>query len=126
MSFRPSPCSAVSKNHAGRMFGLPDTIFIRWCTLSMYTPGSSGVPSIAIAEDGSIVHQLALEHARDLEPLRHDVVGDEAARVGGGERGVERRQVLRSQDPRLVREHVQAGTHATAGCGRSSRDSGRR
>ena len=35
MSLAPSPCSAVSKNHGGRMFGAPATTFIRWCTLSM-------------------------------------------------------------------------------------------
>ena len=44
MSLRPSPCSSVSKNHAGRMFGAPETTFIRWWTLSMYTAGSAAVP----------------------------------------------------------------------------------
>ena len=45
MSFIPSPCCAVSKNQAGRMFGAPATTFIRWWMLSMYTAGRSDVPS---------------------------------------------------------------------------------
>ena len=62
-----------------------------------------------LSEHRRIAHQLTLQHVGNLEAFRHDVVGHEPPRVGLAQRGIEGRQVSRTQDPRLVREHVEAG-----------------
>ncbi len=60
-----------------------------------------------LAERRAIVDEHALQHRRHFEPLGHDVVGDELAGVGLGQRGVDLRQVRRLQNPGLVGEDVQ-------------------
>ncbi len=54
MSTRPSPCCAVSKNHAGRLIGAPDTSFEKWWTLSLVTAGSSSVPASSVPNTGAM------------------------------------------------------------------------
>ena len=64
-----------------------------------------------LAKGRRIVHEHALQNRRDLEALGHDVVRDNAFRIGVGQDSVELRQVLSGQDPRLVAEDVKAGMH---------------
>ncbi len=64
-------------------------------------------PSHDFAERRAIVDEHSLQHRRHFEPLGHDVVGDELAGVGLGQRGVDLRQVRRLQNPGLIGEDVQ-------------------
>lgn len=61
------------------------------------------------AEDVRVVHQFALQNRRDLVTLRHHVIGQHAVAPGHRERLLERREVFVADDPRFVRENVQAG-----------------
>ncbi len=54
-----------------------------------------------------IVDELTLQDGGDLEALGHDVEGDDALGVGIGEDPLQLRQFVGSQNPRLVREHMQ-------------------
>ena len=106
---RPSPCSLVSKNHVGRMFGAPDDD-LHQVVHALHVDRRLGLGARHdLAERRAIVDQRALEHGRDLEALGHDVVGDELLRVGFGQRRLDLRQVGRFQNPRLVGQDVEAG-----------------
>ncbi len=55
MSTRPSPCCAVSKNHAGRLTGTPDTILEKWWTLSFVTAGCASLPCASSPKTSGIL-----------------------------------------------------------------------
>ena len=95
MSFSPSPCSLVSKNQAGRMLGAPDDDLHQVVDALHVDAGLAPACPASISPNvAAIVDQRALQHRRDLEALGHDVVGDDALRVGVGERRLELRQVV--------------------------------
>ena len=62
-----------------------------------------------LAEHRRIVDERALQDRRHLEALGHDVVGDDAGAIGLGEGAFQLVEIRRLEDPRLVRQHVQAG-----------------
>ena len=79
MSTRPSPCCAVSKNHAGRLSGTPDTSLEKWWTLSLVTAGCvRACPAQRPPNTPAMRRELPLQHGRDLVPLGHDVVEQDA------------------------------------------------
>ena len=115
MSFSPSPCSAVSKNH-----GRPDVRRARHHLHQIVHALHVDARLRRRAGDdrrrtsrGSLT-SARCRIVRDLEALGHDVVGDDAARVRVCQRLLQLRQIGGLQDPRLVGEHVQSGRHRRA------------
>ena len=62
-----------------------------------------------LAKRPAVVHECPLNDRRDLEPLGHDVVRDQAPGIGLRQCRLHLRQIVRLQNPRLVGQHAETG-----------------
>ena len=109
MSLSPSPCSSVSKNHVGPDVGRARD-HLHEVVHALHVDAGVGLrPRHEAAEGGRVVHQLALQLARDLVALGHDVEGDQLAVLRRAQGALELGEVAGLEDPRLVHQRVQAG-----------------